>query len=110
LVLLSISGYFLCIIFEQVRKRAVNHSFFAEFATFTAVGSCVLIGVIYFFLGREDFLEETMAKVFTTMLLIYLTERSKSTLDNKEGCACSICFFEPNQGDCILLTCGHVYH
>ena len=72
-VLLSISAYFLCIVFKHIKKRAVNHSFFAEFATFISIGSCVLIGVIYFFLRRGDFLEETMAKIFTAILLIFLT-------------------------------------
>lgn len=53
-------------------------------------------------------MEEVLAKVFSTMLLIYFAEKMKIRTD--KNCCCRICFQETIHDDCMILRCKHFFH
>ncbi len=82
LVLLLIWGISALYVFQLIRDRSYKSIFFYEFVFYLSCFDFIIIGITYSLLRREDLLEEVLAKIFSTLMLIYLAEKIKIKTDN----------------------------
>lgn len=79
------------LIVNLIRGRTFKSLFFYEFVFYLSAYNFILIGAIYSFMRRYNLLEEVLAKIFTTLLMIYVAETLK-VKTHLHGSDCSICF------------------
>jgi hypothetical protein len=81
-------------IFDLIRGRSVKSLFFYEFVFYLTAFNFILIGATYSFLRRENLLEEVLAKIFTTLLMIYVAEllKVRGVCGVRGDGECRICF------------------
>lgn len=65
------------LLFQLIKTRTYKSIFFYEFMFYITVVSFSIIGVTYSLLDRNDLQEEVLAKILTTLLIIYLAESIK---------------------------------
>ena len=94
-------------VFKLIRNRTYKSIFFYSFTFYLSSFNFILIGITYSLLRRMDMVEELLSKIFSTMLLVYIAERSKIKTENDN---CRICFMRTHQDDCIILECRHFFH
>lgn len=97
-------------LFHLIRTRTYKSIFFYEFMLYITVVSFSIIGVTYSLLGRKNLQEEVLAKILTTLLIIYLAESIKGKDTKTCGEMCNICFEATSLSDCMILKCRHQYH
>ena len=54
--------------------------------------------------------EELLAKVFSTLFLVYIAEQFKVKTAVTPEYDCRVCFNPTEHHDCMILPCGHTYH
>jgi len=104
LVTLGISGFS---VFQLIKDRTYKSIFFYSFVFYLSVFNFILIGITYSLLRRYNLVEEVLAKIFSTMLLIFIAEKLKIKTEND---CCRICFQETHHDDCMILRCKHFFH
>lgn len=80
LILIGVWGLSAVCIYDLIRGRSGKSLFFYEFVFYLSGANFMLIGATYSFLRREDLLEEVLAKICTTLLMVYAAERLKLRL------------------------------
>jgi hypothetical protein len=85
LLLVGVWGVSAVCIFDLIRGRSGKSLFFYEFVFYLSASNFMLIGATYSFLRRENLLEEVLAKIFTTLLMVYVAERLKLRVRKQEG-------------------------
>ena len=70
-MLLLIWGISALYVIQLIRDRSYKSIFFYEFVFYLGCFDFILIGITYSLLRREDLLEEVLAKIFSTLMLIY---------------------------------------
>lgn len=108
LVLLTVWGLSVFSIVQLIKNRACKEMFFYSFVFYLSCFNFILIGITYSLLRRVNLVEEMLAKVFSTMLLVYFSEKTKVRTDNTS--CCSICFQGTCHDDCLILRCKHTFH
>lgn len=71
LILLSIWGISAIYIVQLIKNRTYKSIFFYEFVFYLSCFNFILIGITYTMLRRINLLEEVLAKMFSTLLLVY---------------------------------------
>lgn len=107
LVLLTIWALSAVYIFQLIRNRACKSIFFYSFVFYLSCFNFILIGITYSYLRRNNIVEEMLAKIFSTMLLVYFAEIVKI---KTEASSCQICFEGTYHHDCMILRCNHLFH
>jgi hypothetical protein len=106
IIVWSISAFF---IFDIIKNRTYKSLFFYEFVFYLTAFNFILIGITYSLLRRENLLEEVLAKIFTTLLMIWIAENLKRKGRDRRALECSICF-DVIERDEIVLNCKHMFH
>lgn len=106
-ILVGIWGLSAFSIFDLIKNRAYKSIFFYSFVFYLSIFNFILIGITYSILRRNNLLEELLAKILTTMLLVYFAEKLKIKTENS---SCRICFLETHHDDCMVLACRHFFH
>jgi hypothetical protein len=110
LILLAVWATSAFFILDLIRGRTVKSLFFYEFVFYLTAFNFILIGVTYSLLRRENLLEEVLAKIFTTLLMIYVAEKMKMRGSRQSTpTECTICF-GTNDSSEIVLACAHRFH
>lgn len=107
LVLLTIWTLIALYVFRLIRYRTCKTIFFYSFVFYLSCFNFILIGITYSLLRRNNLTEEMLAKVFSTMLLVYFAEKVKIKTESSN---CLICFEGTYHDDCIILRCRHTFH
>jgi formate hydrogenlyase subunit 3/multisubunit Na+/H+ antiporter MnhD subunit len=71
LILLTIWSISAIYIVQLIRNRTYKSIFFYEFVFYLSSFNFILIGITYSMLRRINLVEEVLAKVFSTLLLVY---------------------------------------
>lgn len=108
LVLLTIWGLSVFFIIGLIKNRTCKEMFFYSFVFYLSCFNFILIGITYSLLRRVNLVEEMLAKVLSTMLLVYFAEKTKIKTDS--NCCCRICFEGTSHHDCLILPCKHTFH
>ena len=110
LTLITLLALSLLSTLQLIRSRTCKMIFFYEFVFFLGVCNFILICVTYSLLQREDLLEELLAKVFTTLVMVYAAECMKIRTEPTKEFECRVCFNVTEHHDCMILPCSHIFH
>lgn len=110
LILLTVWGLSAVSIFQLIKNRTYKSIFFYEFVFFLSLMNFILIGITYSILKRTNLLEQVLAKIFTTLLMILLAEKFKIQTEEQFDANCRICLQLTFQNDCMVLSCKHCFH
>ena len=84
------------LIFQLMMDRTGKNIFFYEFIFFLVCSNFVFIGITYSLIQRDNIIEQFMAKICTTLLLVLLAEKMKVQFNHELKENCGICYEKIN--------------